>query len=380
MGLKIRGPNMSALHELCLEITNQCIMNCVHCSTASNFDDNIFHGLSLKEIKSIIIDFKFLGGLILELSGGEPTIHPALPDIVSFSKNLGLEVRLYTCGVSCQNGFAPLNEKFLIKLKSLGLDKIIFNLQGPNSDVHEQITRRRGSFLALLESIRIAKMLGFWVGAHFVPMKPNFESIQDVIEMADILEIDEVALLRFVPQGRGKFNESRLRLSKLELWEFLRKVAKIRKEYANKIHLRTGCPLDFLSFIDPTVNICSCKAGKSTCSITPSGDVIPCPGFKHVNRFVAGNIKSESLKFIWQDSAVFNQLRELDYHNISGCNQCTRIEICRGRCVVQRFRQHGDIWMGPDPDCFGPHPQKDNILPSICAVSKIEKISELLIS
>jgi radical SAM protein with 4Fe4S-binding SPASM domain len=374
------------LFELCLEITERCIFNCMHCSTAANLSQNNLCQLNLNEIQSIISDFKCLGGSILEISGGEPTLHSELSNIVAFSKNLDLEVRLYTCGVSYRKEvYEPLETKLLKKLAILGLDKIIFNLQGADDNIHDQITGKPGSFKALIKSIKIAKALGFWVGAHFVPMKPNVESFHNVIEMATTLGIDEIALLRFVPQGRGKINEAYLRLSKFELWDFLNKVAQIRQEFLNKIHLRTGCPLDFLSFIDPTVIISSCKAGKSTCCITPSGNVIPCPGFKHVPEFVAGNVKAgnvknESLQFIWREAEVFNKLRYIDYQEIDGCTECSRIEICKGRCVAQRFRYYKEILMGPDPDCYGPYPREDMIFPSARAVSKIENISELLIS
>jgi len=355
-------------------------MNCIHCSTAANLPGKAYHELSFEEIKSIIIDFKGLGGSILEISGGEPTLHPELLNIVNFSKNLDLEVRLYTCGVSYQNVCAPLNKDLLKKLHGLGLDKIIFNLQGPESNIHDRITGKPGSFVALRESISIAKMMGFWVGTHFVPMKLNVQSFPNVIKLAMNLNIDEVAILRFVPQGRGKINEATLRLTKFELWDFLRNVAVIRQELENKIHLRTGCPLDFLSFIDKTVTICSCKAGKSTCSITPQGDAIPCPGYKHVPEFVAGNIKNQPLSLIWRGSEVFNRLRKFDFHDISGCSECARIEICKGRCAAQRVRYYRNILMGPDPDCFGPYPLEDKFrVPLICTPSKIDNISELSI-
>ncbi|MFZ5452504.1 MAG: radical SAM/SPASM domain-containing protein [Thermodesulfobacteriota bacterium] len=368
------------LSELCLEITDRCIMNCVHCSTAAKLPGKVWHELSLEEIKSIIIDFKGLGGSILEISGGEPTLHQELVNIVEFSKNLDLEVRLYTCGVSYQIGYGPLNEALLKKLHDLGLDKIIFNLQGPESNIHDRITRKPGSFMALRESVTLAKMLGFWVGAHFVPMKLNAGAFPNVIKLAIDLNIDEVAILRFVPQGRGEINEEALRLTKVELWDFLRNVAEIRQKLENKIHLRTGCPLDFLSFIDKTVTICGCKAGKSTCSITPLGETIPCPGFKHVTEFVAGNVKNQPLSLIWRESEVFNLLRRVDFHDISGCSECARIEICKGRCAAQRVRYHRNILMGPDPDCLGPYPREGKLgVPFVCPPSKIDIISELSI-
>lgn len=367
---------MADLIELCLEITNRCIMNCLHCSTAVPGCEGHVDELTFKEIKSIIFDFHALGGKILEISGGEPTLHGNLLDIVALAKSKGLETRLYTCGVSYKGKCRPLSVTLLKKLRSRGLDKIIFNLQGADSKIHDLITRKPGSFNALCETILRAKKLGFWVGTHFVPMQPNAGSFEDVLKLAIKLGIDEVALLRFVPQGRGEINRAILKLQKNNLWEFLRVVAQLMEKYGDRLKIRAGCPLDFLGFIDETVKLSACKAGKSTCSITPSGDVIPCPGFKHFPEFVAGNIRDKNLTFIWSTSKVFRKFQEIDYQNISFCSECAKSDICKGRCPAQRVRHHGHLEIGPDPDCLGIF--KVKIGPEIEQVPHSSNIADIL--
>lgn len=244
---------MANLNELCLEITNRCIMNCLHCSTASPGCEERVDELSLREMKMIISDFHALGGKILEISGGEPTLHRNLVDIVAFAKGKDLKTRLYTCGVSYNRRLRPLSAALLKKLHKQGLDKIIFNLQGATSEVHDLITRKSGSFEALCQTIINAEKLGFWIGTHFVPMQPNANSFEDVLKLANKLGIDEVALLRFVPQGRGEINKIKLKLASDKLWEFLKIVAQLTKKYGDKLKIRAGCPLDFLGFIDETI-------------------------------------------------------------------------------------------------------------------------------
>lgn len=347
---------MKKLTELCLEVTNRCTMCCRHCSTADPGRPDTIDQLSFEEARTIVADFDKLGGSILEISGGEPVLYPFLFDIVDFAKTRGLEVRLYTSGVGHKDTRGPLDQAFLKSLRRRGLDKLIFNLQGPNSEIHDWITDTSGSFEAVSSSIKRAKEIGFWVGAHFVPMKQNAESIGEVLQLARKLEIAEVALLRFVPQGRGADNRAKLRMTKNELWSFLEEVATLIKQFQNKPEIRTGCPLDFLHFIDDTVKPHSCKAAISTCNITPVGDVIPCPAFKHVPEYVAGNVRDLSLREIWKNSHLLKRLRNINisYHDIEGCSECKRIETCQGRCLAQRARQHGDPMKGPDPDCCVP--------------------------
>lgn len=182
-------------------------------------------------------------------------------------------------------------------------------------------------------------------------MKPNAGEIGEVLAIAKNLSVDEVALLRFVPQGRGKANEIKLKLARKELWGFLENVANLRKVFEEKPYIRTGCPLDFLSFIDQTLEVCNCKAAVSSCSITSSGDVIPCPGFKHLREFVAGNVIHNSLEKIWTSAKILEDIRKIDYRNLEICSKCSRVDICKGRCIAQRARQYGDLLKGPDPDC-----------------------------
>jgi len=60
----------SEMKELCLEITNYCPMNCIHCSGNWNIDTPSH--LSSEIVTGIIDDFVELGGELLEVSGGNP--------------------------------------------------------------------------------------------------------------------------------------------------------------------------------------------------------------------------------------------------------------------------------------------------------------------
>jgi pyrroloquinoline quinone biosynthesis protein E len=316
--------------------------------------------LSIDEVRGIIADFVDLGGTTLEISGGEPVLHPSLSNIIGFASDKGLETRLYTSGVGSKETCDPLTETFLKNLRNRGLDKVIFNVQGPSKEIHDGVTNTPGSYKAVRRSIKLSRDLGFWIGFHFVPMKPNAKELHGVLKLARAFGVNEVALLRFVPQGMGAVNKSELLLTKNELRDFLGDVARLRKEFDPNPKIRTGCPLDFLHFFDKEVELSSCKAALSTCAITPEGAVIPCPAFKHAPDYVAGNIRQESLKSIWEQSDCLEMLRSIDYREIEGCRTCDRLEVCKGRCLAQRVRQNGHPLKGPDPDCDWQQNQKRN--------------------
>ena len=341
-----------ALKELCLEVTNCCPMECKHCSSRSvQVGKAAAYHMPLSTAKRVIKEFCELGGCVLELSGGEPLIYPGLHGLCEYAAGLGLEVRLYTSGISLgqENRLLGLTASDALELKRGGVEKIIFNIEGATSITHETITGVTGSHNLALMGVKNSKKAGLWVGVHFVPMKPNFNEFADVASLCRSIGVDELALLRFVPQGRGLDNRDSLELDTHEFKTLLLEVINLKNKYSD-LRIRVGCPMDFVALYDSSIPPHQCKAGRSTALITPDGYVLPCPGFKNSEAFRAGNINRESLASIW--NASFKLLRDFDYEKISGpCKVCSFLRVCAGRCAAQRYVSTGDIYRGPDPLC-----------------------------
>jgi len=335
-----------SLEELCIEITGKCFMNCLHCSSSCHSGNNYF--LSFKKIKEILNSAKSLGTKILEISGGEPLLHPDINKIVAIAKP-DFEVRLYTSGFTGLH--SGITQKQLAHFSSLGLDRIIFNLQGACPETHEFITRTTGSFDSVISSLRRAKDEGLWVGTHFVPIRPNYKSLLLLADLCTKYEVNELAILRFVSQGRGKLNCNLLDLNQAEFKELLLDVILSKQEYKDVLKIRTGCPMNFCSLIDKTIEPVRCKAGISTLLVSFDGKVKPCPAFKHANDFYLESIHEKTLVDIWNNSPGLFDLREFDYRQIIGCHDCKESIHCQGRCIAQRYYRYGNIYQGPDPLC-----------------------------
>lgn len=206
------------LEELCIEITGQCLMDCVHCSSSCTPDNVTI--LSRDKVKELLKDAKFLGAKVIEISGGEPFLHPDLLGIIEDAKK-DFEVRIYTSGCVAKGNKSDLGDERLLKLLGLGLDKIIFNVEGATLNTHEKVTRTRNSFKNVIAGICSAKSIGLWTGVHFVPMKPNYKEMSSIAQLCAKLEVDELAILRFVNQGRGKKHENMLALSVNEFGDMI---------------------------------------------------------------------------------------------------------------------------------------------------------------
>ena len=171
--------------------------------------------------------------------------------------------------------YDSLSKDTLMYLKRIGLDKIVFDYQGHEYETdHMLMGRGEESRVALLGSLKNAASVGLDVDVHFVPMKPNYKEIGDILEMLKIAGVKKISLLNFIPQGRGKKNKDKLQLSQEELDEFLLLVDKYEKSFPG--HIRKGILLQ-------GENNHKCNAGLEKLDIKFDGTVLPCPAFKELS-------------------------------------------------------------------------------------------------
>ena len=77
----------------------------------------------------------------LILSGGEPSLHPDLPDLIRSARRLGYEwVQLIT------NGRRLAYPQFLHALLDAGLDEVTFSIHGSSPLVHDAMVGVPGAF------------------------------------------------------------------------------------------------------------------------------------------------------------------------------------------------------------------------------------------
>ncbi len=87
-----------------------------------------------------------------------------------------------------------------------------------------------------------------------------------------------------------------------------------------------------------------CLAGTAVCFISHQGEVFPC-GYLPA---LAGDLKKQSFRDIWDNAAVFNQLR--DVNNLQGkCGCCEFRNVCMG-CRARAYAATGN-YLDEEPFC-----------------------------
>lgn len=76
-------------------LTDRCNLNCEFCSNANREGNE----LSVDEIRDVLTVFRDMGALSVEFTGGEPTLHPHINEIIRFAHLLGYSIGIKTNGV-----------------------------------------------------------------------------------------------------------------------------------------------------------------------------------------------------------------------------------------------------------------------------------------
>ena len=347
--------NKYHLQELKIELTRDCPLRCLHCS--SNGEPHALESLPSRRVIEILNDFIKLGGKTLAISGGEPLIYKELASVLEFCQSAGLNPSLYTTGIAYHYpNLSPIPGDIVTLLKYCGA-KAIFSLQGARPETHDALTQVVGSFETALKSIQLTLSSGICTQVHIVPMSINISEIADIVNLVYSLGVRKVSWLRFVPQGRGAINRDQLRLAKTQLKQ-LRSVKQELQRIYPDMKIRTGSPFNILCPKSPV----ECVAATSEIAIRPDGNVVPCDAFKQfVGNYKYNNILKHSLSEVWGKSELLNEvrrIRELRYN--SQCKTCSAYSRCLSGCIAQKSIAAGRITNGKDPDCLLDHTEVES--------------------
>lgn len=346
-------PKEGDLEEVKVELTKDCPLSCIHCSSNASSGNPI--QLTREAVLSLVSQAAELHVKSIVFSGGEPLLWPWIVDAVRACNEHGLACSMYSTGINLTDDGA----KEIISLTKRGLSKVIFSLYSPFKDRHEGITRKSGSFdktIAVMQELgknHIEREL------HFVPLKLNYRHLVELIELAKDLGISKVSILRFVPQGRGSMlKQSHEMLMHKETVE-LRKLILDCKEH-HDVSIRLGSPYNILILNEEV----DCIAARKTLCIGPNGNVYPCDAFKNTEPGEIGlsdpydNILKHSLNECWKRSKYLNTIRRyLTTPFEEPCSHCPYLKQCKSGCLAQKVIEQesiedGNIVKRADPLCL----------------------------
>lgn len=315
--------------------TKRCNLYCAHCYRDSSIEEDTSNELSLEEAKKVIEDIKKAGFQLLILSGGEPLLRPDIFEIAEYGTNQGLMVALGTNGTLIDEAMAK-------KIKETGIRSVAISLDSVDRETHNAF---RGADFAYDKAIQGMKNLieeGVKVQINITISKMNHGEIPELLDYCEELGASSVHVLFLVETGRGTKLED-IYLNRDEYEKALQEVL----GYESDMFIKPTCAPQGVIIADQMGKgdrfTRGCLAGTNYCSILPDGQVHICP-YAEVK---AGDLRENSFYEIWNNSPVFQELRE---ETEGTCQACYYNDRCGG-CRARAYSQTGD-YMEFDDYCL----------------------------
>jgi len=289
------------------EITNGCNLRCPHCRAGVGRSGRPSDAGTEDRIVDAILQS---GVFVVNISGGEPLVHPRTVEIVRVFAEKGLYVGLSTNGL--------LFKRFAKPLCQAGLSYVQVSLDGP-PDLHDQFRGREGSYLRARSALREAKSLGMQTQINTVITSLNIRRLDHVLEAGEEDDVNQIHFRRFIPTGNGLEN-LHLAPDRTEYLETLKRLTGLR---ATNPRLRLEDPLTALYQEPEKRPMVGCGAGITQIGIDTAGNVFPCIFYREV----VGNLLVTPLQRLWKESP---ELRRLRQREIAGCQNCRLAHSCGG--------------------------------------------------
>jgi radical SAM protein with 4Fe4S-binding SPASM domain len=285
-----------------LELTHRCNERCRHCYI-SEFKDDDDRILSLDQWVKVLEELRAAGTLYIVLMGGEPMLSPHFHGVSREANAMGFHVSMIS------NGLLIKSKEDAQRLKDNGLHTATFSLYSLDRDVHDRLTRVRGSQEKTVAALEWCREVG--IDTHVNCLLTN-ENIYGIFELQDWC-LERVIELKVDPMVTAKLNGNldpvKLRLTDEQLFWFYWTSAKRYRKSLPK-------PAE----IQPNGYVCNAAKGK--CAVTPYGDLLPCIEIRES----LGNLVEQSFSDVWQNPEV-DQWRKLTNQDINGadlsfCDHC----------------------------------------------------------
>ena len=298
-------------------VTLKCNLKCAHCYINAK-ETNSVEELSTDAAKMLIHQITEVSKPLLILSGGEPLLRDDIYEIIKYGADRGLKMGMGSNGML-------ITEEVARKLKDAGMWTVAISLDSSYPERHDQFRGVEGCWQKALNAIKVLKKVGIEVQVNCTVTHQNYDEIEQIMELAESLGVDNFHLFFLVPTGRGTNIED----ISPEMYEEMI-CNTLEKTKKHKLNVKPSCAPQFMRVakdkgVDMSRWVRGCMAGLYYCRIYPSGEVTPCPYMP----VTLGNIREKSFKDIWFNSEIFNALR--DFSQLKGkCGICEYNELCGG--------------------------------------------------
>ncbi|WP_314412428.1 radical SAM protein [Streptomyces sp. DSM 40484] len=176
-----------------LEITGLCNLSCRHCYAGSSPQGT--HGdMTYADWVRVLDELKAMAVRNVQFIGGEPTLHPALPELIRHARARGILVEIFS-------NLTHVKPAVWEALRLPGV-RLAFSYYSDEAEDHDEITQARGSHGTTRANVEKARAYGIPTRGSVIGV---LEKQRDTEARADLLQLGvrDVRTDRIRPFGRG---------------------------------------------------------------------------------------------------------------------------------------------------------------------------------
>lgn len=260
-----------------IAVTHRCKHDCWHCISPLKEEED----LNFETIAKTITDLENMGVYSFLFTGGDPLMREDIVDLVSCVDDRAV-VNISTPGHMLSEGMAR-------QLKKGGLQAVFIGLDHCDEDKNDEMRGYKQAHSESLVAMGHAREAGLLVALSTVATKDRIESgeIFRFLDFARNHDVDDIAIFEPIPAGKIFGEDKHL------LLEAQRDKIKGIHTFANK---KENYPRVIAGPYMDSQEFMGCTAGFNRLHVDAQGNVYPCD----VLPFSYGNIKTESIKDIWE--------------------------------------------------------------------------------
>lgn len=311
------GAMPPAPYRMDLAITYRCNDDCAHCYNAR---PRTYPEMETARWREVLDRLWAIGIPHICFTGGEATLRLDLPELVSYSHDLGHVVGLLS------NGRRLSDPGYTRSLVAAGLDHVQITLESHREEIHDQMVRTRGAWKQTVAGIRNALEAGLFVMTNTTLLADNAGHVGETVDFLAEIGVPTVGVNALIHSGHGSTVGTGL--TEASLGPLLREVRSRTDGYGQRLIWYT--PTQYCAFdpVEAELGVKGCTAARTNMAVEPDGAVLPCQSFYRP----VGNILRDPWEAIWNHELSI-WLRERRYM-AEACHACGLVAECGGGCPL----------------------------------------------
>jgi len=287
-----KPPKPNMLRHVWLELTNSCNLTCSHCYAGSSPKIKISDDLQFNKWKIILDKLLIKGVKRFTFIGGEPMIHFTLMnDIISYvhsvDRNIDLDIYTnLTLLADDSSWFSFLKEH-----------KICFgtSLYGLTPEVHDEITRKKGSWNLTTKNIKLLVKNNFSVYVGYYYNENEKINKQEITGFIGSLGVRNFKIIAPAKIGRGE-----------------------ALDWRSDPDLNTIPKIKYFDADSLAENVFYHNCYKNVLTVKNDGSILPCIMTRD---HPLTNLLTEDIESL-ENSSGYNEFMTMSKDKIDGCREC----------------------------------------------------------